>query len=87
MIYYRCKDLNHPVMILGRVASQLLISCEGTNKMLRIDIHDGVEATSFTLEGKLMGPWVAELENCWRTAITTEPIKGDSGAVSRRDLH
>jgi len=43
--------------------------------MLRIDIHHGAEATSFTLEGKLTGPWVAELENCWHTLISTEPSR------------
>ena len=33
--------------------------------MLRIYIHDEVPVTSFVLEGKLVGPWVKELEKCW----------------------
>ncbi|MGH9764720.1 MAG: STAS domain-containing protein [Blastocatellia bacterium] len=33
--------------------------------MLRIDIRRDGSATAFVLEGKLVGPWVAELENCW----------------------
>ncbi|HXG66128.1 MAG TPA: hypothetical protein VNO70_13590 [Blastocatellia bacterium] len=41
--------------------------------MLRIDIHQEPEATSFTVAGKLVGPWVMELEKCWRAAISTEP--------------
>ena len=43
--------------------------------MLRIDIHQGTETTSFTLEGKLMGPWVGELENCWHNLIAAEPSR------------
>lgn len=33
--------------------------------MLRIYIHDQVPVTSFVLEGKLVGPWVKELEKHW----------------------
>ena len=39
--------------------------------MLRITIHDSQETLRFQLEGKLSGPWVRELEQCWRT--TTSP--------------
>ena len=41
--------------------------------MLRIYIHDQVPVTSFALEGKLVGPWVEELENCWETAFAAHP--------------
>ncbi len=34
--------------------------------MLRITVHDGSELR-FKLEGRLTGPWVTELEKCWRT--------------------
>ena len=34
--------------------------------MLRIDVHTTIEATNFTLQGKLKGPWVMELERCWK---------------------
>jgi len=34
--------------------------------MLRIHIDHENENTSFVLEGKLMGLWVTELENCWQ---------------------
>jgi ABC-type transporter Mla MlaB component len=36
--------------------------------MLRIYIHDQVPVTSFVLEGKLVGPWVEELEKHWESA-------------------
>src|SRR5690348_5177744 len=36
--------------------------------MLRITIHDSVRGTTFKLDGKLAGPWVQELEQCWLTA-------------------
>ncbi|HJZ92994.1 MAG TPA: STAS domain-containing protein [Gemmataceae bacterium] len=37
--------------------------------MLRIIIHDDPGAVTFQLEGKLAGPWVAELRECWQTAL------------------
>lgn len=40
--------------------------------MLRIDIYQEPESTTFTLAGKLMGPWVIELERCWLAAISVE---------------
>ena len=39
--------------------------------MLRIYIHDEVPVTSFVLEGKLVGPWVKELEKHWESAVAT----------------
>jgi hypothetical protein len=39
--------------------------------MLKLTIHDNVEMLRFQLEGKLAGPWVQELEQCWRTASST----------------
>ena len=41
--------------------------------MLRIDIHQGKKVTDLILAGKLMGPWVTELERCWNTLVSTEP--------------
>ena len=37
--------------------------------MLRITIHDKPESLTFQLEGRLAGPWVRELEECWRGAL------------------
>jgi aryl-alcohol dehydrogenase-like predicted oxidoreductase len=41
--------------------------------MLRITTRNEEAATVFVVEGKLMGPWVQELEKCWRDAISVEP--------------
>ena len=39
--------------------------------MLRIYLHDEVPVTSFVLEGKLIGPWVKELEKYWESMVAT----------------
>lgn len=41
--------------------------------MLRITINDKPTVTSFVLEGKLVGPWVKELEKCWESASAADP--------------
>lgn len=43
--------------------------------MLRIGIHDDLESTSFTIEGKLTALGAIELEKCWQSAIAAEPLK------------
>jgi len=40
--------------------------------MLRITIHNQAPVTSFVLEGKLVGPWVKELEKCWESARSAD---------------
>ncbi len=37
--------------------------------MLRITVRQEPTTTTIELEGKLAGPWVEELERCWRTAL------------------
>ena len=37
--------------------------------MLRITIHDAPRILTLRLEGRLAGPWVLELEECWRGAL------------------
>ena len=37
--------------------------------MLRITLHEKPEALTFQLEGRLAGPWVVELEECWRRTV------------------
>jgi len=34
--------------------------------MLRITTHSTGDSLTFQLEGRLAGPWVAELRECWR---------------------
>jgi len=43
--------------------------------MLRIYFHDEVPMTSIVLEGKLVGPWVTELEKCWYGALVANPSR------------
>jgi len=43
--------------------------------MLRIYIHEDMPVTSFVLEGKLVGPWVDELEKCWEIMFAKDPAK------------
>ena len=38
--------------------------------MLRITIHNDPGSLTFQLEGKLAGPWVRELEDCWQSTRT-----------------
>ena len=49
--------------------------------MLRITAHDNPRTLMFRLEGKLSGPWVRELEECWRRALA-----GESGPALTIDL-
>ena len=43
--------------------------------MLRITTHELAPVTSFLLEGKLVGPWVKELEKCWENALAVDPSR------------
>ena len=49
--------------------------------MLRITVHDKPPVLTFQLEGKLAGPWVRELQKCWRSALARRPE-----AILRVDL-
>jgi anti-anti-sigma regulatory factor len=37
--------------------------------MLRITVHDEPRALTFQLEGRLTGPWLRELEECWQSTL------------------
>ena len=37
--------------------------------MLRITVHDNPGALTFQIEGRLAGPWVGVLEDCWQSAL------------------
>ena len=39
--------------------------------MLKITLHDTASEFRLSLEGRLAGAWVRELELCWRTASST----------------
>ena len=40
--------------------------------MLRIDIEEQCRAVTIKLEGRLSGPWVAELDRCWRYTLACQ---------------
>jgi anti-anti-sigma regulatory factor len=40
--------------------------------MLRITIHDNLQALTFQLEGRLAGPWLRELEACWQNTLNRQ---------------
>jgi hypothetical protein len=40
--------------------------------MLRIDSRDENELTTLTVEGKLVGRWVKELEHCWQSIVSSQ---------------
>ncbi|MGO9109189.1 MAG: STAS domain-containing protein [Thermoguttaceae bacterium] len=49
--------------------------------MLRITVHENPQSLTFQLEGALTGPWLRELETCWRNALD-----GQHKPVLRIDL-
>src|SRR5437899_2700223 len=44
--------------------------------MLRITTHHFPGSLTFQLEGKLTGPWVRELEDCWRRTLAGQQKTG-----------
>jgi hypothetical protein len=53
--------------------------------MLKISVQITSDVVTFALEGKLAGPWVKELELCWRSAVGTHqnhPVRVDLSSVS-----
>jgi hypothetical protein len=46
--------------------------------MLRITLHNGPEALTFQVEGRLIGDWAKELEHAW---ISAAPVRGKRTAI------
>ena len=40
--------------------------------MLRITVHENQESLCFQLEGRLAGPWVKEVEQCWQSTLARQ---------------
>ena len=40
--------------------------------MLRITVRNNVQPVTVQLEGRLSGPWVHELDECWRRTLASE---------------
>jgi hypothetical protein len=49
--------------------------------MLRITIHEDSTSLTFQLEGRLAGPWVRELEDCWQSTVARK--KESAGRFDR----
>ena len=49
--------------------------------MLRITVHDNPQVLTFQLEGRLAGPWLRVLEECWQNTLNQQ-----HGPVLRVDL-
>jgi ABC-type transporter Mla MlaB component len=43
--------------------------------MLKITVRHNDGGATLTLEGKLAGPWVKELERCWRSNVGMQPSR------------
>lgn len=54
--------------------------------MLRITLHDSARELRIKLEGKLSGPWVEELRQCWGTASSTTAGRATSLDLSDVDF-
>ncbi len=57
--------------------------------MLKITTRHDAVSTAFVLEGKLVRPWVQELEHCWRTALASQQaqtVRVDLTAVTFIDV-
>lgn len=50
--------------------------------MLKITTQTDATGTVLELEGKLTGPWVQELENCWRGVIADRRVRVRLKAVA-----
>ncbi len=53
--------------------------------MLKITMRIETGVMTFELEGRLAGPWVKELELCWRSAASTQriyPVRVDLSSVT-----
>jgi anti-anti-sigma regulatory factor len=56
--------------------------------MLRITIDETPDTVVLRLEGSLIGPWVKDVEECWKnvfTAIGTRSVQIDLSAVQFMD--
>jgi hypothetical protein len=76
-----------PIEVASSGRAIALLNSELFN-MLRITVEDATEHVRLKLEGNLCGPWVTELEECWRAATPTlagRQLKLDLTAVSRID--
>lgn len=58
---------------IALIQGEIVTNQRREKAVFRIHIHDCDGATSFMLEGRLVGPWVNELESCLLRALAAEP--------------
>src|SRR5271157_4091019 len=75
------------------------IPAEETTHMLRITTETKRGRLTLSVEGRLAGPWVAALEQCWRELLTASPRQkfsidlcgvsfiDDAGKVLLKEMH
>jgi hypothetical protein len=51
------------------MANRFILRTNG-EEMLRITFHDDPHAPTLQLEGRLAGPWLRALEECWQNTLT-----------------
>jgi hypothetical protein len=57
---------------------ELALRDSGPKPMMKIEIQETGESVVLRVEGRLAGAFVPELENCWRTAQSTQPKRSIS---------
>ena len=60
-----------PLLPLTRLPARRRVGHQRNDSMLKITIHDNPEVLTFQLEGKLAGPWVQELRDCWESKLAS----------------
>lgn len=78
------EDHSYPLDLGGRIPLAAIVHTPPRQPMLKITLHDSADELRLRLEGKLCGPWVGELRQCWRTASST--TEGRRTVLDLRDV-
>lgn len=54
--------------------------------MLRITVQDGPPVVTLQLEGRLAGPWVQVLQDCWHNVNARNGVRVDLRGVTSMDV-
>ena len=93
------KHVNSAISLAPLAFSLLLTRPEEITHMLRITTETKRGHLTLSVEGRLAGPWVAALEQCWRELLTASPRQkfsinlcgvsfiDDAGKVLLKEMH
>src|SRR5271157_5930214 len=93
------KHVTSAISPLALAFSLLLAPPEEITDMLRITTETKRGRLTLSVEGRLAGPWVAALEQCWRELLTASPRQkfsidlcgvsfiDDAGKVLLKEMH